>query len=92
MTLSTTRKGNTMIKTFDDAVKLERVPFAQPFNEAYEIVNGNRCVKIVLDDYSVHYVRRECKSGKWVLMGRKEFETANKQLCVKNAIKWVNAK
>lgn len=80
-----------MIKTFDDAVKLERVQFAQPFNEAYEIINGNRCVKIVLDDYCVHYVRRECKSGKWVLMGRKEFETANKQLCIKNALKWVNA-
>lgn len=42
-----------MIKTFDDAVKLERVQFAQPFNEAYE--------------------------------------TANKQLCIKNALKWVNA-
>lgn len=71
-----------MIKTFDDAVKLERVQFAQPFNEAYEIV---------LDDYCVHYVRRECKSGKWVLMGRKEYETAHKQLCIKNALKWVNA-
>lgn len=80
-----------MIKTFDDAVKLERVQFAQPFNEAYEITNGNRCVKIVLDDYRVHYARRECKSGKWVLMGRKEYETANKQLCIKNALKWVNA-
>lgn len=92
MTLSTMRKGNIMIKTFDDVVKLERVSFAQPFNEAYEITNGNRCVKIVLDDYCVHYVRRECKSGKWVLMGRKEFKTVNKQLCIKNAIKWVNAK
>lgn len=80
-----------MIKTFDDAVKLEHVQFAQPFNEAYEIINGNRCVKIVLDDYCVRYVRRECKSGKWVLMCRKEFETANKQLCIKNALKWVNA-
>lgn len=80
-----------MIKTFDDAVKLERVQFVQPFNEAYEIVNCSRSVKIVLDDYCVHYVRRECKSGKWVLMGRKEYETANKQLCIKNALKWVNA-
>lgn len=69
-----------MTKTFDDAVKLE-------YNEAYEITNGNRCVKIVLDDYCVHYVRRECKSGKWVLMGRKEFTNEHKQLC----IKWVNA-
>lgn len=80
-----------MIKTFDDAVKLERVQFAQPFNEAYEITNGNRCVKIVLDDYCVHCVRRERKSCKLVLMGRKEYETANKQLCIKNALKWVNA-
>lgn len=80
-----------MIKTFDDAVKLERTTFAQPFNEAYEIVNGSRYVKIVLDDYCVHYVRRECKSGKWTLMGRKEFKNANKQLCIKNALKWVNA-
>lgn len=61
-----------MIKAFDDAVKLERVAFAQPFNEAYEITNCGRSVKIVLDDYCVHYVRRECKSGKWVLMGRKQ--------------------
>lgn len=52
-----------MIKTFDDAVKLERVQFAQPFNEAYEIT--------------------DC--------GRKEFETANKQRCIENALKWVNA-
>lgn len=80
-----------MTKTFDDAVKLEYNAFAQPFNEAYEIINGNRCVKIILDDNCVRYVRRECKSGKWVLMGRKEYETANKQLCIKNALKWVNA-
>lgn len=80
-----------MIETFDDVVKLERVSFAQSFNEAYEITNGNRCVKIVLDDYCVHYVRRECERGKWVLMGRKEFENANKQLCIKNALKLVNA-
>ena len=91
MTLSTTRKGNTMTKTFDDAIKLEHVAFKQPFNEAYEITNCSRSVKIVLDDYCVHYVRRECKRGKWVLMGRKEYETANKQLCIKNALKWVNA-
>lgn len=39
-----------MIKTFDDAVKLERVQFIQPFNETYEIVNCSRSVKIVLDD------------------------------------------
>lgn len=81
-----------MIKTFDDAVKLERVQFAQPFNEAYEITNCGRSVKIVLDDYCVHYVRRECKSGKWVLMGRKEFEAANKRRCIENALKWVNAR
>ena len=80
-----------MTKTFDDAVKLEYNAFAQPFNEAYEITNGNRYVKIILDDYCVHYVRRERKSGKWVLMGCKEFTNAHKQLCIKNALKWVNA-
>ena len=80
-----------MIKAFDDAVKLERVQFAQPFDEAYEIVNCSRRVKIVLDDHCVHYVRSECKSGKWVLMGRKEYETADKRLCIEDALKWVNA-
>lgn len=80
-----------MIKTFDDAVKLEYVQVAQPFKEVYEIVNCDRVVKIVLDDNCVHYVRRERKSGKWMLMGRREFKTANKQLCIKNALKWVNA-
>lgn len=77
-------------KTFEDAIKLERVAFAQPFDEAYEIINYDRRVKIVLDDYCVHYVRNECKSGKWVLLGRKEFKNVNKQLCIKNALKWVN--
>lgn len=38
----------------------------------------SRRVKIVLDDYCVHYCR-------------KEYETANKQLCIENALKWVNA-
>lgn len=66
-----------MIKTFDDAVKLERVAFKQPFNEAYEITGCGRRVKIVLDDNCVHYCR---------------FEAANKQLCIKNALKWVNAR
>lgn len=92
MTLSTTRKGNTVTKTFDDAVKLERVQFAQPFDEAYEIANRSRSVKIVLDDRCVHYVRRERERGKWVLMGREEYETANKRLCIENALEWVNAR
>lgn len=66
-----------MIKTFDDAVKLERVAFKQPFNEAYEITGCGRRVKIVLDDDCVHYCR-------------KEFENANKRLCIENALKWVD--
>ena len=81
-----------MTKTFDDAVKLERAQFAQPFNEAYEVTNCGRSVRIVLDDHCVHYVRRECKSGKWVRAGRKEFETANRRRCIENALKWVNAR
>lgn len=81
-----------MIKTFDDAVKLERVLFAQPFNEAHEITNCNRRVKIVLDDYCVHYVRfKAANRGQWKQIGRKEYATANKQLCIKNALEWVNA-
>ena len=89
--MPTTRKGNTMAKTFDDAVKLGRVQFAQPFDEAYEVTDGSRYVKIVPDGYCVHYARRGCESGKWVLMGRKEYETADKRLCIENALKWVNA-
>ena len=82
-----------MTKTFDDAVKLERVQYKQPFNEAYEITNYDRRVKIVLDNYCVHYVRfKAANRGQWKSMGRKEFETANKQLCIKNALKWVNAR
>lgn len=82
-----------MTKTFDDAVKLERVAFKQPFNEAYEIIGCGRRVKIVLDDYCVHYVRfKAANRGQWKSMGRKEFENANKQLCIKNALKWVNAR
>lgn len=29
--------------------------------------------------------------GAWKLIGRKEFENVNKQLCIKKAIKWVDA-
>lgn len=81
-----------MTKTFDDAVKLEYVAFKQPFTEAYVVTNCDRRVKIVLDDYCVHYVRfKAANRGQWKSMGRKEFENANKQRCVKNALKWVNA-
>ena len=34
-----------MTKTFDDAIKLERVQYKQPFNEAYEITNCDRRVR-----------------------------------------------
>ena len=67
-----------MAKAFDDAVKLEHVAFKQPFNEAYEITDCSRRVKIVLDDYCVDYCR-------------KEFDTADKRLCIENALEWVNA-
>lgn len=80
-----------MAEAFDDAAKPELVQFAQPFNEAYGITNGDRRVKIALDDYCVHCVRRGCKSGKWVLMGRKEFTNGHKRLCIENALEWVNA-
>ena len=80
-----------MAKTFDDAVKLGRAQFAQPFNEAYEITNGDRCVKVVLDDCRVHYVCRECRHGKWLLMGRREFTNGQKRLCIEDALEWVNA-
>ena len=67
-----------MAKTFDDAVKLECIAFKQPFNGAYEIIGCGRRVKIVLDDNCVRYCR-------------KEFENVNRQLCIENALKWVNA-
>lgn len=81
-----------MTKTFDDAVKLERVAFKQPFNEAYEITGCGRRVKIVLDDNCVHCCRfKAANRGAWKQIGRKEFETANKRLCIKKALKWANA-
>lgn len=81
-----------MAKTFDDAIKLEHVAFKQPFNDAYEITNCSRRVKIVLDDYCVHYCRFEATGrGQWKQIRRKEYETANKQLGIENALKWVNA-
>ena len=67
-----------MTKTFDDAIKLERIAFKQPFNEAYEIIGCGRRVKAT-------------NRGAWKLICRKEFENVNKQLCIKNALKWVNA-
>lgn len=61
----------------------------QPFDEAYEIANCSRRVKIVLDDYRVHCRRFEATGrGRLKRVCRKEFETANKQLCIKNALKW----
>lgn len=81
-----------MAKTFDDAVKLERNAFGQPFNEAYEVTGRGRRVKIVLDDNCVHYCRFEATGrGAWKLTCRKEFGNANRRLCVENALKWVNA-
>lgn len=81
-----------MTKTFDDAVKPERVAFKQPFNEAYEITGCGRRVKIALDDNCVHYCRfKAANRGAWKQIGRKEFEAANEQLCIENALKWVNA-
>ena len=81
-----------MTKAFDDAVKLGRAAFAQPFNGAYEVTGRGRRVKIVLDDYCAHYCRFEATGrGQWKQICRKEFETANKRLCIENALKWVNA-
>lgn len=81
-----------MAKTFDDAVRLERVAFRQPFDEAYEITGCGRRVKIVLDGNCVHYCRLKATDrGAWKQVGRKEFETANRRLCIENALKWVNA-
>lgn len=81
-----------MTKAFDDAVKLERIAFKQPFNEAYETIGCGRRVKVVLDDNCVHYCRLKATNrGAWKLICRKGFENVNKRLCVKNALKWVNA-
>ena len=81
-----------MTKTFDDAVKLERVAFEQPFDEAYEVIGCGRRVKVVLDDNCGHYCRfKAANRGAWKLTCRKEFENVNKQLCIENALEWVNA-
>lgn len=81
-----------MAKTFDDAVKLERIAFKQPFNEAYEIIGRGRRVKVVLDDNRVRYCRfKATDRGAWKLICRKEFENVNRRLCTENALKWVNA-
>ena len=92
MALPTMRKGNTMTKTFDDAVKPGRVAFKQPFNEAYGIIGRGRRVKIVPDDNCVHYCRfKATDRGAWKPICRKEFENANRRLCIENAPKWANA-
>lgn len=81
-----------MTKTFDDAVKLGRVAFKQPSNEACEITGCGRRVKTVLDDNCVHCCRfKATNRGAWKLTDRKEFENVNRLLCIKNAIEWVNA-
>lgn len=81
-----------MTKTFDDAIELGRVAFRQPFNEAYEIIGCGRRVKIVLDGNCVHYRRfKATDRGAWKSICREEFENVNKQLCIENALKWVNA-
>ena len=80
-----------MAEAFDDAVKPGRAQFAQPSNGAYGVTDCDRRVEIVPDGYRVHCARRGCESGKWVLMGRREYETADKRLCIEDAPKWVNA-
>ena len=80
-----------MAKAFDDAVKPGRAQFAQPSNGAYGVTDCDRRVEIVPDGYRVHYARRGCKPGKWVPMGRREYGTADKRLCIEDAPKWVNA-
>lgn len=88
-----TREGNTTVKTFDDAVKLERVAFKQPFDEAYGIIGCGRRVKIVLDDNCVHCRRFKATGrGAWKLTCREEFETVDRRLRIENAPKWVNAR
>ena len=82
-----------MAKTFDDAVKLGRVAFRQPFDGAYEIIGCGRRVKIVLDDDCVHYCRfKATDRGAWKPICRREFENVNRRLCIENALEWVNAR
>lgn len=93
MILSTTRKGNTTAKAFDDAVKLERVAFKQPFDGAYETIGCGRRVKVVLDGNCVRCCRfKAADRGAWKPTCRKEFENANRRLCVENALKRANAR
>ena len=49
-------------------------------------------MKIALDDNRVHYCRFKATGrGAWKLTCRKEFENVNRQLCIEDALKWVNA-
>lgn len=81
-----------MAKAFDDAVKLERVAFRQPFNGACEIIGCGRRVKTVLDGNCVHCCRfKAANRGAWKLICRKEFENVNRRLRIKHALKRVNA-
>lgn len=81
-----------MTKTFDDAVKLERVAFRQPFDGAYEVIGCGRRVKVVLDGNCVHCCRfKAANRGAWKLTCCKEFEDVNRRLCIENALEWVNA-
>lgn len=92
MISSTTGKGDTVTETFDDAVKLERVAFEQPFDGAYGIIGRGRRVKIVLDD-CVHCRRLEAADrGAWKPICRKGFGNANGRLCIGNALEWVDAR
>lgn len=80
-----------MAEAFGDAVKPGRAQFAQPSNGAYGATGCGRSVETALDGYRMHYARRGCKPGKWVPMGRKGFEAADKRLCIEDAPEWVNA-
>ncbi len=81
-----------MAETFDDAVKLERVDFKQPFDGACEIIGCGRRVKIVLDDDCAHCCRlKAADRGVRRLICREEFENVDRRLCVENALERVDA-
>lgn len=92
MILPAAKKGNATAKTFDDAVKLERIAFKRPFDEAYGTIGRGRRVKIALDGNCAHCCRfKAADRGAWELICREEFENVNERLCIENALEWVDA-
>lgn len=77
-------------KTFEDAIRLEYNRCSQPFEEAYEIEGDGKRVKIILDPSCVRYVRFKRVDCRWKLIGKSEFNDGDREICKRNAVRWIN--